>query len=295
MSGNRGYKRGHHNRHRNDKPKALVGEKGREILKEIDENNAVIKAFRGYAVELDNKHDRYERIVKISRDITIESKRIIFLLHNIDKENKRDAILQEAESRLQVLVTNHFSYIAVELITQDTYQFLRAYTGGLQEFIEALTFYQYLKNNAIEHWSHIEKQFIYDVPDAVDSSCSLVTITKQMKTPLPAVEYILGIADLTGELMRKCINNLGSGNIDDCFRTCNFVRDLYKGFLVVGGAQGYKEIGRKIYVLKQSLYKMEMVCYNIIVRGSEIPKHMLAAVVTTSGSDMTQDEDEGYY
>lgn len=64
----------------------------------------------------------------------------------------------------------------------------------------------------------------------------------------------------------------------------------------MGGAQGYKEIGRKIYVLKQSLYKMEMVCYNIIVRGSEIPKHMLAAVVTTTGSEITHtDEDEGFY
>lgn len=37
-----------------------------------------------YAAELDDKHDRQEKLVKASRDITIESKRIIFLLHNID-------------------------------------------------------------------------------------------------------------------------------------------------------------------------------------------------------------------
>jgi predicted translin family RNA/ssDNA-binding protein len=30
---------------------------------------------------VDERHDRHERIVKISRDITIESKRIIFVLH----------------------------------------------------------------------------------------------------------------------------------------------------------------------------------------------------------------------
>lgn len=51
-----------------------------------DESNAVVMSFRQYAKELDDKHDRYERIIKHSRDITIESKRIIFLLHTIDSK-----------------------------------------------------------------------------------------------------------------------------------------------------------------------------------------------------------------
>lgn len=49
-----------------------------------DDDSPVVKAFRGYAQELDDKHDRYERILKQSRDITIESKRLIFLLHTAD-------------------------------------------------------------------------------------------------------------------------------------------------------------------------------------------------------------------
>lgn len=55
-----------------------------------DESNAIIINFRQYAKELDDKHDRYERIVKHSRDITIESKRIIFLLHTIDTKYWED-------------------------------------------------------------------------------------------------------------------------------------------------------------------------------------------------------------
>lgn len=68
-------------------------------------------------------------------------------------------------------------------------------------------------------------------------------------------------------------------------------------FIVVGTVGGYREINRKHYTLKQSLNKMEMVCYNIVVRGSEVPKHMLAAVVSTNNADMVMDEDEGigYY
>lgn len=48
-----------------------------------DSDNPVIQSFYKYSIELDDKHDRYERVVKLSRDITIESKRLIFLLHTI--------------------------------------------------------------------------------------------------------------------------------------------------------------------------------------------------------------------
>lgn len=48
-------------------------------------NVKVIEQFRQFAVELETKQDRYERIVKISRDITIESKRLIFYLHTFKK------------------------------------------------------------------------------------------------------------------------------------------------------------------------------------------------------------------
>lgn len=49
----------------------------------IDDNSPIIKSFRIFQIELDSRNDRYERIVKLSRDITIESKRIIFLLQRI--------------------------------------------------------------------------------------------------------------------------------------------------------------------------------------------------------------------
>lgn len=50
----------------------------------VDTDNPILKAFSQIGTELDEKHDRHERIIKISRDITIESKRVIFLLHTVD-------------------------------------------------------------------------------------------------------------------------------------------------------------------------------------------------------------------
>lgn len=69
--------RGNRKQHQRQEPKKNAND--------IEDNdNPVIQSFRKYATELDDKHDRYERVVKLSRDITIESKRLIFLLHTAD-------------------------------------------------------------------------------------------------------------------------------------------------------------------------------------------------------------------
>lgn len=45
-------------------------------LRDRDISNPVIAQFTLIAKELDDKNDRHERLVKLSRDITIESKRV---------------------------------------------------------------------------------------------------------------------------------------------------------------------------------------------------------------------------
>jgi hypothetical protein len=41
----------------------------------------ILRAFTGFRSELDEVNDRRERLMKISRDITVASKRVIFHLH----------------------------------------------------------------------------------------------------------------------------------------------------------------------------------------------------------------------
>ncbi|XP_018333680.1 translin-associated protein X [Agrilus planipennis] len=278
----------HRNKHYEKKNKVAVGEKAREALEQIDENSPIIKMFRQYAIELDDKHDRHERIVKLSRDITIESKRIIFLLHgsNVDLETKRDIILKEAAMRLEMLSKN-FKSIATELKDMDAYQYLRAYTAGLQEYVEAVAFYQFLRFNELETWENLQEKFRFSKENDHPSQSEIV------KLLFPATEFILGIADFTGELMRKCINSLGSGNIEDCFKICNIVKQIYIGFLGINPSNN-RELKAKMYVLKQSLLKMENVCYNIKVRGSEVPKHMLAQIAIAN-TEQNEEIDEGFF
>lgn len=49
----------------------------------ISTRSEVLSMFETFRQVLDEHNDRYERLVKLSRDLTIQSKRIIFLLHRV--------------------------------------------------------------------------------------------------------------------------------------------------------------------------------------------------------------------
>ena len=98
---------------------------------------------------------------------------------------------------------------------------------------------------------------------------------------VPPIEYMLGIADLTGELMRLAISSVGKGQLDKPHKTCDFMRVIYDAFLSYGNVS--RELSRKMSTLKQSLAKVENACYMLQVRGSEVPKHMLVDVISSGG------------
>ncbi|XP_033205135.1 translin associated factor X [Bombus vancouverensis nearcticus] len=262
--------------------KINIDDKRKEIVDITDQSSEILQQFRAYATELDNKHDRFERIVKFGRDITIESKRIIFLLHTIDKKGKQESVLREADMRLQKVARSLFKSIAHELEGQDPYLYLKAYRNGLEEYVEAVTFYQYLKCDNMKSWLEIEKTLTYKIPE--------ISNVKTIQVLVSPYEYILGIADLTGELMRMCINNLATGDRASCYQTCNFVRDMYTCFLGCTNASN-RLVNRKLYTLEQNLHKIENVCYTVKIRGSEIPKHILVDLVNEEYAD----SDESYH
>ncbi|XP_058458198.1 translin-associated protein X-like [Malaya genurostris] len=277
---------------------------GKDLDVPVDENNPVVQCFREYARELDEKHDRYEHIVKCSRDITIESKRIIFLLHTVDaKKNNQSRVCDEAKKRLESLCQTHFVTIAKELHGLDPYQYTRAYTAGLQEFIEAYTFHEYVSTQIISNWKTIQNQLTYNIPtnsdedeeNSDDDKDNNKTPKNQISCLLPPLDFFLGIGDLSGEVMRKCINSLGSGDVESCFDHRRFMQELYKGFISVSNARS-RDFSQKLFTLRQSLLKSENVCYNVKVRGGEAAKWGNTedcAFVNISKDNL--DEDEGVF
>ncbi|KAG5670963.1 hypothetical protein PVAND_001192 [Polypedilum vanderplanki] len=267
---------------RNNREKRRIDE---EDKNEEQSNNPVIQQFKEYSKELDNKHDRHERLVKISRDITIEAKRIIFLLHNIDaRKNNKERVLTEAKERIDKLIANNFALIAKELKNHEIFQFMRAVSPGIQEFIEALTFYEFLaEKEDPSTWEEVQEKMKYkDGDDGNEYSLFLCPI-----------EFILGYADLTGEVMRYCINSLGSAEIDNCFKTCKFLQHVYAKFLTISSVPNHgRDFSHKLSTMKMSTLKSEHVCYQLKIRGTEGAKFPSLNLDFSINND---DVDEGFY
>ncbi|KAF9431892.1 hypothetical protein BGZ76_011566 [Entomortierella beljakovae] len=114
-------------------------------------------------------------------------------------------------------------------------------------------------------------------------------------------DYLLGIADLTGELMRLAINTLGQSlvvsvqdlGLRDEFhiptpdarvqQILSFLRDIKNGFDNLSLTKT-SPITKKMTALKQSLSKIEMACYNVKVRGAEYPPDILKQMLMAGGS-----------
>lgn len=112
--------------------------------------NQLLSQFANYQVQLDSKNDKHERLVKMSRDITVASKRCIFLLHRVlDDPSKQQNILDEARGKLDQIHSNQWSKISAEVNNDDQYLYAKAYRPGLEEYIEAITYYYYLKENRL--------------------------------------------------------------------------------------------------------------------------------------------------
>lgn len=254
----------------------------------IDSSSPVILAFQLFQHELDARHDKYERLVKYSRDITTESKRTIFLLHRVISEPNKDDVLVEANRKLDG-VREKMKQVALELVDEDIYQYYRAITCGLQEYVEAVTFQHFITNRTLLSLEDINKQLIFDNNINIASNNEDQTRQSILSLQITHVDYLLGVADLTGELMRLCISSVGNGDINTPFELTQFLREIFDGFAYIGNTGPY-EISRKLYTLKQSLGKVENACYMLKVRGSEIPKHMLADLFVSKSELLEHDD-----
>ena len=274
--------------------------------KPVEDASPILQLFQSFQTELDCRHDKYERLVKCSRDVTIQSKRVIFLLHRGLDEKARAKILEEAAGKFDD-IKELFKKIAAELLQEDCYQFVRAYSPGLQEFIEAFSFWYFLKHRSIVSYKQVCDQLVFDntdeqpveqvlnplaenttVPNPPGESTQITNPTDELNTnapnphakiqvPIPPAEYILGISDLTGELMRLAVNSVGQGNLTTPLEICQILRKIHDEFITFGNQQ--RGLPKKLEVLKNSLKKVENTCYTIHIRGSEVPENMLATLI----------------
>uniref|UniRef100_A0A8C9PKP5 Translin associated factor X n=1 Tax=Spermophilus dauricus TaxID=99837 RepID=A0A8C9PKP5_SPEDA len=129
--------------------------------KDVSASSPVMLAFNIFSQIL----FKYERLVKLSRDITVESKRTIFLLHRITSAPDMEEILTESEVKLDG-VRQKILQVAQELSGEDMHQFHRAITTGLQEYVEAVSFQHFIKTRSLISMDEINKELVFTTEDS---------------------------------------------------------------------------------------------------------------------------------
>lgn len=226
---------------------------------EMATENPFKAEFEKYRDQLNEMNDKRERLVKASRDVTQSSKKVIFQVHRIGKHNQQ-TVLNQAEKDIEGVTTQHVSRIAKELqgSNNDVWKFRRAYSPGMQEYVEAATVLEFCKSGKLL--------------TLADLNSRLTKLSDPSTSPLKInlLDYLLGIGDLTGELMRLAISQVADGEVEVANTICNFVRDLYKDLsLVTPITDDSYEMNKKMETMLQSLVKIENACYAVRIRGSE--------------------------
>lgn len=157
----------------------------------------------------------------------------------------------------------------------NAWRYQRNISGGIQEFMEAVTFEYYLRY-----------QSLITLEEAHAAVSGGIDLTGD--------DYVLGIFDLVGELMRFAITTMAttgslpgsggnedegaeSGDVERRRTILSDMRELRTYFEKLdtsscGGTGLGKDVEKKMEVMKTCVGKVETAVYGMIVRGRERPK-----------------------
>ncbi len=186
---------------------------------QIHHNMLNKKDFKKIGQELISYENKREKIVRKSRDILKLSKQIIYSVHRNELQ-KAGSLVQQIKTNLKVL--KKIAKTNIRLLFSGSYKIAE------QEAVEALAYYSIIKNRKL--------------PTKTDLG-------------VDAEHYLLGICDLTGELVRNAVNSVTKGDFKTPLKIKDFVHDLYHEMQMFDFRNS--ELRRKVDSIKYDLKKLE--------------------------------------
>ncbi|KAM0276182.1 hypothetical protein ACHAQH_006989 [Verticillium albo-atrum] len=206
--------------------------------------------FMEFRNELDEHHDRKERIVKASRDVTALSKKMVNNLGDLPKRTQDEINSRMAE------IKGHLTPLEADLTPLNRHRYATT-LRGLEELVEALSFAHYLQHQTLI----TPEEAAAAVPAAID---------------LTEGDYLYGIFDLFGEMMRfATVTTAQSGQLAG---QNEGKRDILMDFHELSSAFEIlpeihdRTFRSKMEAMRQSVRKVEKLGYGIAIRGSERPR-----------------------
>ncbi|TIA84045.1 hypothetical protein E3P77_00332 [Wallemia ichthyophaga] len=218
--------------------------------------------FESIKHTVDQDQDKRERVIKASRDITALSKRMIFSLHRVYKQPRIEQFNQLSSIRNTQLTQIHKIWVervAVEFTHSDPIQrsnirhsFSKFAFAGLEEYIEAISFLEFLESDTLI---------------TVDKIQLMLSVDNQPIVPVRPLEYLAGLGDLTGELMRMAIQLLGMADLTLIERIVELITSVK--LVLQDNTHHFHTLQQKLKTLENSLKKIEDTRYMYEVRRAE--------------------------
>jgi len=224
-----------------------------------------LRTFEGFRAELDEHHDRRERIIKVSRDVTAQSKKIIFSLQRTRELGQTiHPSISKQTTPMYTTIQNLLQSIVPDLQGINANRYRGNISGGMQEFMEAVLFQHYLETQRLMSFEDAARQ----MPDGI---------------ALTYEDYALGLFDMTGELMRFAISYMAmNGQLpgttaegrekSSILTDMQALRSELEGLDAIGSYSLSKDFWQKLKTTRTSIEKVENGVYSMIVRGKERPK-----------------------
>ena len=183
------------------------------------------KEFGKIRKEIADFDIKRESIIQKSREIINLSKRIIYALHRNDIKSA-SMYVKDIEKKKKSLEDIH--------VWLDT----NINQTAFQEYVEALCYYHFIKNKKIPTKASLK----------VDNE-----------------NYLMGLCDLTGELVRKAVNEVIGKKFNRALEIKNLVEEIYGEFLKFNLRNS--ELRRKSDQIKWNLKKLEDVVFELKLKG----------------------------
>lgn len=176
--------------------------------------------------EIQDYDSERERLIKQSRDVLKLSKQIIYAVHR-DEISEAAKLVSQIEKEKKKLedISKHSNKMEYE----------GSYKVAIQEYVEAILFYNFVK------------------------------IGRLVDLKVLAEHFVLGLADLPGELVRKAVFLAGKGEVEKVGKIKDEVDMIYGELLKFDFRNN--DIRRKVDAVKYDLRKLEDLVLDLKLKG----------------------------
>jgi predicted translin family RNA/ssDNA-binding protein len=206
------------------------------------------------------------------------------------KEPLQPFVLKTNKQHVDAIEAQYHA-ITADLQGLNAWRYSRNITGGNQEFMEAVTFQHYLETQTLISFKEAQARIAAmckSKDEGPEAGLDTVNLTIS--------DYILGVFDMVGEIMRFAITTMATtGELPSTdgrsvLTDLRQLRSMLESLEVEYSAPLGYDISKKMGVMQTCVEKVENALYGLTVRGAERPKGWMPDISQARGGE----EIEGY-